>query len=80
MTISPVLDLRAAYEHAEASRIAIAAELVTVRQTLRRERALRDHPSLTEELLEFIQGDSDESYAARADEFVSALTRLRVAD
>lgn len=77
MTISPALDLRAAYEHAEAARIAVAAELASVHQSLRRERTLRAHPTLNEELLEFIQGDSDDTYAVRASEFVGALTRLR---
>lgn len=75
--LSPALDLRAAYEHAEASRIAIAAELASVRRTLRRERALRAHPVLNEELLEFIQGDTDEHYASHASAFVEALYRSR---
>lgn len=75
MTISPALDLRAAYEHAEASRIAVAAELAKVRQTLRRERALHAHPVLTPDLMELVRGETDEDYADRASMLAGALMR-----
>ena len=77
MTISPVLDLRAAYEHAEASRIAVAAELATVRQTLRRERASHAHPVLTTDLLDLVHGETDDDFAARAMALADAISRSR---
>lgn len=79
MTISPALDLRAAYEHAEASRIAVAAELATVRHTLRRERALRAHPVLTSDLVELVHGETDDDYAARALKLADAIILARLA-
>ncbi|WP_309102503.1 hypothetical protein [Microbacterium sp.] len=79
MTLSPTLDLRAAYEHAEASRIAVAAELATVRQTLRRERALRAHPALTVDLLDLVHGETDEDYATRAARLADAILTARAA-
>lgn len=77
MTMSPALDLRAAYEHAEASRIAVAAELANVRTTLRRERALHAHPALTSDLLELVHGESDEAYAAHASTLDAAILNAR---
>ncbi|WP_372967244.1 hypothetical protein [Microbacterium sp.] len=71
--VSPALDLRAAYEHAEASRIAVAAELVTVRTMLRRERARRAHPILTAGLLDLVIGESDDDYATRAASLADAI-------
>jgi hypothetical protein len=76
--VSPALDLRAAYEHAEAARIAIAAELATVRTTLRRERALHAHPELTVNLLELVRGDTDEDYASRASTLANAILSARL--
>lgn len=44
------VDLRTAHDHAEASRIAIASELTTVRTSLRLERATHALPALDEDL------------------------------
>lgn len=80
MTVaSPALDLRAAYEHAEASRIAIAAELVTVRAVLRRERASNAHPVLTADLLDLVHGETDEDYASVASGLADAIHSARPA-
>lgn len=78
MTISPVRDLRAAYEHAEAARIAVAAELASVRQTLWRERALHAPPVLTAELLNLVTGVSDGDYAKRASALAVAILNTRL--
>lgn len=69
-------ELLAAQHAAETARLALAAELRTTQAALYRERTLRRFPHL-EPVIDLVTGDTEEAYAARADELDAALTAAR---
>lgn len=69
-------ELLAAHHAAETERLRLAALLKTTQGELWRERTMRRLPHLTP-VISLVTGETEEEYAARADELDAALTAAR---
>lgn len=69
-------ELLAAHHAAETARLSLAAELKTTQAALYRERTLRRLPHL-EPVISLVTGDTEDEYAAHADELDAALAAAR---